>query len=307
MAIAAIGLFLYFRALRRSERFVSVTGKGFRPRVIELGRSRWVHGVIGYLIAFVSAILPLLMIIWMSLQSYFVVPDAKSFKTITGAAYSAIFQDSQFVHDFTNNLEIGIGCALATTLLAAIISWIVVRGKWRGSKTLDTVAFLPVGIPGIVLGLAVLWMYLSVQGINNLYGTLFIIAFAFMAAALPTALRITHPGLAQVSDDLEEASRASGAGWFRTFFRITLPVISGSLAAAFIITMTLTFKVLSVPMMLYSGGTETVPVYIYEQYQKGNYSGVAAAGVILAAVLAVLSGLSYLLSRRFGGMARMET
>lgn len=300
VAIALFGLWLYYRSMRESERFATVSGKAFRPRVVDLGRTRTVHAVVAALVLAVTVLLPLLVIFWASLQTFFTPITAASIRKINLDAYRSLLDSSTLVHAFVNNVQVGIISALLCVVLAAVTSWTVIRTRLRGRKLLDAIAFLPFSIPGLVMGLAILWFYLSVP--IPLYGTLAIIGVAFIACYLPVALRATHASLTQIDGELEEASRAAGGSWLRTFVRIILPLMTPGLIVAFVFVLTQTFKGLSVPIMVYTSGNEVIPVVLYSAYQSGQYSELSAIGVLLIVVLLALSGLAYAVGRRLGGI-----
>jgi iron(III) transport system permease protein len=292
VAVALLGLWLYYRSMRETERFATVSGKAFRPRVVELGRSRTVHAAVAAVILAVAVLLPLMVIIWASLQTFFTRIDSASIRNLNLDSYRTVLDSSTLVHSFVNSVQVGIVSSVLCVLLAAVTSWTVIRTRIRGRKVLDAIAFLPFSIPGLVMGLAILW----------LYGTLGIIGVAFVACYLPVALRATHASLAQIDAELEEASKASGGSWLRTFVRINLPLMTPGLVVAFVFVLTQTFKGLSVPIMVYTSGNEVIPVVLYSAYQSGQYSQLSAIGVLLIVVLLALSGIAYAVGRRLGGV-----
>jgi iron(III) transport system permease protein len=161
---------------------------------------------------------------------------------------------------------------------------------------LDVVAFAPLAIPGIVVGLALIWVYLTLP--IPIYGTLWILVLAFVTKYTSYAVRSTHASLSQLHQELEEASAVSGASWLRTSSRIVFPLIAGGVLVSFIYILSLTFKVLSLPVLLAAGGTKTLPVVIFDLYFDGRYPELNALGVMMFAVLVVLSWLAWRLSSR---------
>jgi iron(III) transport system permease protein len=193
---------------------------------------------------------------------------------------------------------VGIASSLAAVFLAAVISWVVIRSRVPGRGLLDIVAFAPIAFPGTLFGLALLWFYLTLP--LPLYGTLWVITLGFVAHFIPLGMRATHAALTQLHPELEEASAASGASWGRTFVQIVVPLIIPALLVAFIFILSLTFKVLSLPVMLTSAGTELLPVLIFELSEGAFYPRLCALGILMIATLVFLSALSRAVAGRFG-------
>jgi iron(III) transport system permease protein len=141
--------------------------------------------------------------------------------------------------------------------------------------------------PGIVIGLALLWMYLTLP--IPVYGTLWILVIAYVTKYVPIALRACHTALLQLHPELEEASVISGSSWLRTFVRVVLPLILPGVAAGWFYVLALTFKALSLPVLLSHLGTEVLPVVIYGLYESGRFSELSALGVLLIVALSAVA------------------
>ena len=298
LAVTAIGLSLYYRSLRVGERFATVTGKGFRPARLDLGGKRYLATAIAFLILFSGVVLPLLVITWSSLIPFYQFPAGDAFDLASLSNYRAVLDSSTARRAFTNNLVVGLISSVASVLLAAVISTIVLRSNIRGRKLLDGLAFAPIAIPGIVMGLALLWLYLLLP--LPLYGTLVVLVFAFVGKYIPWAMRSTHAALSQIGAELEEASAASGASGVKTFFQVTLPLAAPGLFVGFVFVLSLTFKVLSIPVLLSSAGNELLPVLIFDYYEGGQYGRLAALGMMIVMILLVLSSAGRILQKRVG-------
>jgi iron(III) transport system permease protein len=197
-----------------------------------------------------------------------------------------------------NTLLVGISSSLIIVLLAATISWIVIRSRVAGRKFLDFLSFSPIAIPGTVMALALLWLYLVVP--IPIYATMWILIVAFVGKYITVAVRSTHASLQQISVELEEVSTVSGASWRRTFRSVVLPLMAPGLVVAFTYTLSLTFKVLSMPILLGSVDTKLISVTIYNLYQDGQYPMLSAMGVILLLLVLTLSLSGTYIGRRFG-------
>ena len=159
-------------------------------------------------------------------------------------------------------------------------------------------------MPSIVLGIGILYWYLVAPLPFKLYGTIFILIVAFVTTSLPYALRYLTPGMAQISDELEEAATANGALWTQTFRKVFVPLLVPSLIAAFLYTMIVAFREISAAIFLYSQGSEVISVAVYDLWSNGSYSVTSALGVLMIAILLILVSLVQWLGRHVGIRAR---
>jgi iron(III) transport system permease protein len=180
--------------------------------------------------------------------------------------------------------------------VAAVVAWIVLRTEIPGRRILDELSFLPIAVPGIVLGLALLALY--VRSPVPIYGTAWILLIAYVTRFLPFASRAAAVSMGQVGRELEEAARVSGVGWWRTFRRVLFPLILPGLAAAWLYVFVLSLRELSSSILLYSPGNDVLAVRIWESYNQGRFAQLAALGVLLVAAFAVASLMAYLAATR---------
>ena len=297
LLITVIGVLLYLRVTRVAEKFATITGKAYRPRVIDLGT--WRYGVLclTMLVLFIGVFLPLAIVLWTSFMPFYAQPSWHMLSMATFANYAAVFELDEFYRAFWNNLVTGVSAATIAVLLSIAIAWIVIRTDIPGRKMLDIVAFTPIALPGVVLSLALLWLYLTVP--LPIYGTLWILIIAFVTKFIPISLRVVHASMLQVHKELEEAAELSSSSWLRNLFCIVVPLILPGLLVGWLYILTLTFKVLSIPILLSHVGTEVLPVLIFSLYQSGGITELCAMGVILTIFIAVVAGLTRLISARF--------
>ena len=291
-------LYLYHRATRMSERFVTVTGKGFRPRRMQLGRWRWPLSLLSLLLLTFSVGLPVFVFTWTSFVQFYQVPSLSQLQHFSLDNYRAIFELPHTAQSIYNTLLVGVLSSLIIVLLAATVSWIVIRSRVPGRKFLDFLSFSPIAIPGTVMALALLWLYLVVP--IPIYATIWILIVGFVGKYITVAVRSTHASLQQISAELEEVSTVSGASWGRTFRSVVLPLMAPGLVVAFIYSLSLTFKVLSLPILLGSVDTKLMSVTIYNLYEDGQYPMLSAMGVILLLLVLTLSLVGAYIGRRFG-------
>jgi iron(III) transport system permease protein len=287
LLVASVGVGLYLKATSASEKYATITGKGYRPRTQRLGRWRYVTLSLSLMILFVGVVLPFLVIALTSVLPIYASPSYKLLSLLTLDNYRTVLGLDLFYQALVNNVFVGLVSATVAALLAAVVAWVVVRTKVRGRKLLDVVAFTPMAFPGIVLGLALLWMYLTLP--IPIYGTVWILVIAYVTKYIPITLRACHTALLQLHPEMEEASVISGSSWLRTFTRVVLPLILPGVAAGWFYVLALTFKALSLPVLLSHLGTEVLPVVIYGFYESGRFSELSALGVLLIGGLSLVA------------------
>lgn len=297
LAVTVIGIVLYLRATKAAERFATITGKGYRPHTVDLRNWKYLTSAIALLILFVAVFLPVGMIIWMSFMPYYAMPSWRMLGHASFDNYRMLFELDSFSRALVNNLIAGGVSATIAVLLSVGVAWIAIRTKFRGRYLLDVLAFSPIAIPGVVMGLALLMMYLALP--IPIYGTLWLLIVAYVTKFIPISLRAVHASMLQVHRDLEEAAEISGASWTRNTFEILLPLIIPGLLVGWLYVLTLTFKVLSIPILLSHVGTEVLPVLIYGLYESGEHTQLCALGVVLSLLIATIAGLIKLISNRF--------
>jgi iron(III) transport system permease protein len=298
MFIVAATLYLYFRITREGDRFHTVTGKGYRPAVIHLGRWRYLAASGLFLYSVVLLVLPFLIILWASLLPFYIQPSFEALGKFTLKNYITALHFPKITDSIKNSILLGLGSASAVMVLTLFASWLLVRTKIRGRWLLDLLTTLPLLFPGIVMGLAILRFYLLVP--IPVYGTLWILWIAFVTRYIPYGIRYTHSGLLQLHKELEEASYVSGASWSGSMRRIVLPLITPSFLGGWVFIFLLSAKELSMSVLLVSPQTPVVSVAIFELWENAQVGELAAFGVIWSAILVSVAIVYYLIARRYG-------
>jgi iron(III) transport system permease protein len=298
LAIAAAGVLLAGWLQRNARGYQTVTGKAFRPQPIRLGRGRpWVGvGVIVYFL--ITVVLPVGVLVYASLLKFYTGPSLEAIRTMTLDNYRAVVDMPLASTALQNSLILGIGSATAVMVLAAIVSWVVVRTRLPGRRVLDLLAFTPIVIPGLVLGLALSFVYLRIP--LPIYGTLFILLISYCTRYLPYGMRYASTAMTQMSKELEESAMVFGASWAQTFRRILVPLASSGILAGWVYILVVSFRELSSTILLYSPGTEVLSVLIWEQFENGQFTTLAALGVCMVAILVALVFIAYRLGARVG-------
>jgi iron(III) transport system permease protein len=298
LALTGIGVLLHLRLSKRTTGYQTVTGRGFRPGVAPLGRWRWpVTGFAAVYLA-VAAILPMLILIYVSTQPFYASPSLDGVTSMTLDHYVSTLESEQTMRAFKNSLVLGVGSATAVMLCMAVAAWLVVRTRIRGRLLIDALAFLPIAIPGLVLGVAVLFVYLRLP--IPIYGTLWILFIAYFTRYMPYGMRTASISMVQIARELEETAEASGASWWQTFRRVLLPLLVPGLVAGWIYIVIVSLRELSSSILLYSPGDEVLAIAIFQQYENGRFPELAALGVLMVLVIGVLTALAYRLGARVG-------
>jgi iron(III) transport system permease protein len=298
LLITSLGIYAQSRLSSQGSRFSTVTGKGFRPRTIDLGKWRYLTAAIFILYFVVIVLLPFLVLLWSSLQKFYSAPSLEALGRVSLDSYRAVLDYPQFSRSVWNSLVLAVGSAAVIMLTSAVISWIVVRTKVPGRWMLDNLASLPLVFPGLVLGLAIMICYLHVD--IGVYGTLWIILIAYVTRFLPYGMRYTSTSMLQIHKELEESAAMSGASWGMTFRRVILPLLKPGLLAGWIYVVIVSIRELSSSILLYSPGTEVVSVVIWELWENGQYVELSALGVLFILALFALVMVAQAVARKFG-------
>jgi iron(III) transport system permease protein len=298
LALVSAGVFAHPRLARRARRFETVTGKGFRPHALPLGGWRW--PAIAFVAAWgvVAVALPLLILVYASLQPFYAPPSFERIGNSTLEHFGDLFTDGDTLHALKNSAVLAVGAASAVMLAMAVASWVALRTGVRGRWLVDNLAFLPIAVPGLILGVALLFIYLRLP--LGVYGTLWILFIAYFTRYMPYGIRYASVSMAQVGRDLEECSYTSGAGWWHTFRRILLPLVAPGLVAGWITIVVFALRELSSSLVLYSPGREVLAIEIWQQYENGDFPQLAALGVVMVAGLGVLVAIAHRLGARMG-------
>jgi iron(III) transport system permease protein len=298
MLVVACTLYFYFRLTREAARFHTITGKGYRPALVQLGAWRYLTAAGLLLYSFVLLVLPFLIVLWASLLPFYIQPSLEAISKFTLKNYVTAIHFPKITDSIKNSVLLGLGSASAVMVLTTLASWILVRTRLRGRWLLDLLTTLPLLFPGIVMGLAIMRFYLLVP--IPIYGTLWILLVAFVTRYIPYGIRYTHSGLLQLHRELEEAAFASGASWLNAMRRITMPLLTPSFLGGWVFIFLLSAKELSMSILLVSPQTPVVSVAIYELWENGQVGELAAFGVIWTTILVSVAVAYYLFARRYG-------
>ena len=263
---------------RRS--YATVTGKGYRPRTVQLGRWRYAALALELFYVASGVVLPMITLIFVSLSSLWTGWPAFAYLTL-GNFDQVLFHNDLARRALVNSLIVAVLGATIGVMLGVLQSYYLQRGRSRLRTIMDSILSLPLGIPGIILGLGFLILLIR----TPLYATLWIILIAYIARFLPLATRGISAMLLAISGDLEESARASGASWGQTLRLIVLPLIKPALVAAWLMLFVIFIRELGATILLYAQGTETLSVAMVILGEQ-NFGHVAALAMVQTLVLA---------------------
>ncbi|MBI2347332.1 MAG: iron ABC transporter permease [Deltaproteobacteria bacterium] len=294
LAITMLFVFLYRRLTMRSERYVTVTGRGYRPTIIDLGKWRYPASVVAGLILFLIVVLPFLVMLYTSLVTYVHVPGKKTPGLLTLEHYWTNLSDPRTYRALKNSIFLAVVGATLCMILAAIVSYITAKTKTAGRGILEGLTFIPWAFPGTALAIGLLWTYVYIP--LPIYGSIWILLIGYITRFLPYGLRSMTSTIVQIHDELQDASKACGAGFLATFRRVTLPLMRPGFIAGWIILATIYVREFSTSIFLYSPGSEPIGPLLYHFYVDGNLGPMCS----LALVVSIVSVIMILFARRAG-------
>jgi iron(III) transport system permease protein len=292
VVITVVALYLQ-RAFLARRSYVTLAGKGARPQVMQLGVWRWV--LFGFVVAVfvVSIIAPYSTLIAVSFSKSW---GLDFWKGLTLANYKFILFDYNVTQRaILNSLMLATIAATIAVLLGAVIGWIDLRTLIPGRKLLDYAALIPLGLPGIVVAVALIQFWLAMP--LALYGTLAILLLAYVGRYIPLGVRAANTSLRQVDPSLEESAQILGASWAVTMREVTLPLIRPGLFAGWLLVFVPVIQELSASILLFSSSSITLAVAVYNLYETGYIEPVAA----LAMINMIIIGIAILIANRLGG------
>jgi iron(III) transport system permease protein len=281
-------LFVYFyrRLTVRAERYVTVTGRGYRPTIIDLGRWRYAAAAVAGLILLLIVVLPFVVLIYVSFISYVHVPGPQTWALLTLDNYRSNLTDDRTYRALMNSLLLAVGGATLCMLIAAITAWVTTKSKSPGRGVIEALTFIPWAFPGTALAIGLLWTYVYMP--LPIYGTLWILLIAYITRFLPYGLRTMTSTIVQLHDDLPQASTACGAGFLTTFRRIMLPLLRPGFIAGWIILATIYLREFSTSVFLYSPGAEPLGPLLYHFYIDGNLGPMCSLALIVSVICIAL-------------------
>ena len=292
---------VYHRLTRAAQRYRTVTGKGFRTRLFPLGRGGRIAAMAALAVYFLlSVVAPLAMLGWTSLMPYQTGFSAAALKLVTLANHRDFLGNARVIGATEHSLVIAVTAATAVAVLALLVSWLTTRLKVPGAALLDALAFVPLAIPGVMIGVALVYLYIALNRIVPIYGTIWIIAVAYLTQYLPFGARTLGGVMVQIHPEIDEAALIAGAGQGGVLRRITVPLVWPAIAAVWIWVAAHALRELSSALMLQGRDNAVIPTLLWDYWSGGDPTHTAAGGLWLTLVLVLFLALWQSLARRAG-------
>ncbi len=297
LVVVAVLLYYYGKMTKNAEKFATITGKSFRPNLFDLGPWRYLGGFALAFYFFLLIILPVLILVWASLLPFYQTFRMSALPLVSLINYGRVLSSSRYITLLGNTFIIAIVTATAVMLIASLTAWLTVR-KAAGAKLLDQLATTPLVFPGIVLGVGVMQFFLNTP--LGLYGTIWIIVWAFTINYMPYGVRYSFAGMLQVHRELEEVAAISGATPLTGFRRIVLPLLAPSLIAGWLFVFLLSTRALSLPVLLSGPSSQTMAVAMFDLWGNGQGPELAALGLLWSLLMTAIALAFYFVAKRSG-------
>ncbi len=294
MALSTVflGILLLMVALQRryiaNKSYATLNGRGFSIRPMPLGR--WRYPAFGLVLAFalIVTVVPTVLLVsgtFMKLFGFFNIPDPWTLEN-----WRATLGDPVLVRSLWNTLAIGLGAGVVGVLFYSLIAYVIVKTRHRGRGILDFLSWLPWSIPGILLGVALLWTFLQTKIFLPIYGTIYLLMIAMVIKSMPFGTQVIKSVLLQLGQDLEEASKVCGGTWLDTFRRVVLPLAMPALITVGLIGFISAARDISTVVLLGSGESRTLSLLMLDfaagaEFEKATVVAVIVVGLVVGAAL----------------------
>jgi iron(III) transport system permease protein len=274
---AVLLIWWYDRFNRRGERYAVISGKSYSANRLDLGKWRRPVTVASFAVLSVAIVVPMLMLIWMSLQSYYRQPSWEALGDVSLDAYVAALQAPNVLQGFVNSLGIGLATSVIVLVLSTFSAWFSAR-RVPGGRLLYLLTSVPMAIPNVIVGVSFLWLFLIAP--FPIYGTHWALVIAYVTVIIAVVARLVSARMLQIHAELEEAAQVSGASFLRATWTIVVPLLLPALLAGALITMVLSFRELQTTLFLAGPDTRTAAVVMFDMAGDGQFSTVAALGIV---------------------------
>jgi len=294
--VASVTLIIVYRALTaESEKFVTISSRGFRPSVIELGNARMpLFGLVA-LLSFVLIVLPVAVLIYTSLVPYSMVPSAKAFSMMSLKHWTDVLNDPISLLSLKNSLFLAVVGATLGVILSVFVAYVIVKVKTRAAGVLESLSYLSFSFPGIVIGVGFMWFFVQ----TPLYATIWALLLGYIATYLPYGIRPMSSAFIQIHSHLEESSLVCGASPLTTMRRIIVPLLIPGIVSGWILMASMFVRELTLSVVLSRPGTEVLAVQILRFSEDGLWGKLSALGIVMILISTTLVVMATLVGNRF--------
>jgi len=302
LAASILLIYLYRYLTSESGKYVTISGRGFKPALIDLKFSRYpLMGVIG-LLSFVLIVLPVMVLFYTSMLPYVMVPTAKAFSQMSWKNWAEVLRDPISLLALRNSITLGVAGATLGVILSILVSYVIVKVRTTASGILESLSFLSFSFPGIVIGVGFMWFFVR----TPLYATIWALLIGYIATYLPYGIRPLSSAFVQIHSHLEESSRVCGASSFATMRRIVIPLLIPGILSGWILMATMFVRELTLSVVLSRPGSEVLAVQILRFAEDGLWGRLSALGIIMIFVSSFLVIAASLLGRKLANREVLE-
>jgi iron(III) transport system permease protein len=295
--LAMVPAILLQQRMTRGRGYTTITGR-YRAQAFPLGQWKWPAFGLVAAMAFIFTIMPLCLLVlgsFMRLFGFFTLADP-----YTTRHWQTVLGDPNFLRSLQNSLVIGVGTALIVVVLCSLIAYIVVKTRYAARGALDVLSWLPVTIPGVIMGLGLLWLFLNIPFVRPLYGTMAVLVWATALSSMTLGVQLVKSHLLQLSDELEECSRVAGGNWVYTFRRVVLPLVTPVLLTVAIVAFISAVRNVAHVAILVTSNTRPLAMFQLNLMVDGQYEAAAVVGVIVVVLTTGVAILARTLGLRLG-------
>lgn len=288
-------IYIYRHLTSASEKYVTISGRGYRPTVIKLKGAKYpLFGVVGFL-SLILIVLPVLVLFYTSLVPYSMVPSARAFSMMSWRHWIEVINDPVSLLSLKNSVFLGVVGASLGVLLSIFVAYVIVKVRSKASGILESLSFLSFSFPGIVIGVGFMWFFVR----TPLYATIWALLIGYIATYLPYGVRPLASAFVQIHSHLEESSRVCGAGAFTTMRRIVIPLLIPGIVSGWILMASMFVRELSLSVVLSRPGTEVLAVQILRFAEDGLWGQLSALGIMMIFISTALVLMATLVGAGF--------
>ena len=301
---ASIGLIYIYRYLTaESDQFVTISGRGFKPSLIDLKQWRYpAFAVVGSL-CFVLIVLPVMVLFYISMLPYVMAPSARAFSMMSWKNWIMVLNDPISLLSLKNSLILGFSGATLGVILSILVAYVIVKARTTAAGILESLSFLSFAFPGIVVGVGFMWFFVR----TPLYGTLWALLIGYIATYLPYGVKPLSSAFVQIHSHLEESSRVCGASPAYTLRRIVIPLLIPGIVSGWILMATMFVRELTLSVVLSRPGTEVLAVQILRFAEDGLWGKLSALGILMIFISSALVALASLAGKKLTRMNLVVT
>ncbi len=294
--VTSVTLIVIYRALTAaSEKYVTISSRGFRPTMIELGKARMPLFALVGVLSFMLIVLPVAVLLYTSFVPYSMVPGARAFSMMSLKHWHDVLNDPISLLALKNSLFLAVVGATLGVILSVFVAYVIVKVKTRASGILESLSYLSFSFPGIVIGVGFMWFFVQ----TPLYATIWALLLGYIATYLPYGIRPMSSAFVQVHSHLEESSLVCGASPLMTMRRIIVPLLVPGIVSGWILMASMFIRELTLSVVLSRPGTEVLAVQILRFAEDGLWGRLSALGIIMIFISTALVVAATLVGNKF--------